>query len=214
MGLPFFPETDFDAVIDAYGKKNAVIIPLFVYLDLVPTPLAVWGGEYDLESGGVNWLGLKKGSLVGAVEGLEYTSSVSGSDATLTLSGVSSDVTALLGQGIRSDYVGRLSGFYLQWCGTSGANLWQPLCPPYAIRAGFMGPMRVDRAWQQNDDGSGQWVRTIKLPVWNLFAGRNNAPNSLWTDRDQQNRYPGDKFFTYMKNTEETLIPVPWFKGG
>lgn len=208
MGLPSWPTTDFDAVLEANGRGTALRFPLLVYLDLIPTPMALWGGEYDLTSGDIVWRGIDKSGLLGAVENVTSAFSFDASETTLTLSGVDPDMIALLDEGDRGDYIGRLAGFYMQLCDDS----WQPLCPPFAVSAGFMDSLRVDREWKGDPD-KGQWVRTMKLPVWNLATGRGNAPASFYTDRDQQRRHPGDLGLTFIKRTQDVSLTVPWFKG-
>lgn len=200
MGLPIFPPTDFDAVIEAYAKGNSVNLPALAYFDFRDDPQAYWPGEYTRDFGGVEFTGTR--ALV-SIEGLADSSDLSSSDMTITASGVDPDVMTVFKDEDRADYVNRLVGVYAQFCDTD----YQPLCPPYALRAGIMGTMTVDMV---QDAQSGSWSRTIKLPASNIFSGRSSARASFYTDRDQQLRHPDDKFFQFVSTLQDVTIPVPW----
>lgn len=203
MGLPIFPPADFDAVIEAYAKGNSVNLPALAYFDFRDDPQAYWGGEYPLSSGGVTWQGIGKSGVLVAIEGLEDSSDLSSSDMTFHVSGVDSSVMTVFKDEDRADYVNRLVGVYAQFCDAD----YQPLCPPFALRAGIMGTMTIDMV---QDAQSGSWSRTIKLPASNIFSGRSSARASFYTDRDQQLRHPDDKFFQFVSTLQDVTIPVPW----
>jgi hypothetical protein len=208
MGLPIFPTADFDAVIEAYAKGNTVNLPALAYFDFRDGPQAYWGGEYPFSSdlalgGSVTWQGIGKSGVLVAIEGLEDSSNLSSSDMSITVSGVDPAVMTVFKDEDRADYINRLMCIYAQFCDAD----YQPLCPPYALRAGIMGTMTVDMV---QDAQSGSWTRTIKLPASNIFSGRSSAKSSFYTDRDQQKRHPGDKFFQFVSTLQDVTIPVPW----
>lgn len=202
--LPIFPGTDFDSVIELYGKGNALNLPALVYFDFRDAPIGVWGGGYDLTAGGMVWQGLGKSGLLIGIDGLEDNTNLQASDMTFSISGVDDAMMAIFKDEDRAGYVGSMVGVYAQFCDVS----WQPVtgCPPLAIRAGFMGAATASRT--QNEDGS--WTRTLSLPASNMFYGRGNAPASFFTDRDQQIRHPGDRFFQFVPSIQEASINVPW----
>lgn len=203
MSLPIFPDADFDAVIEEYAKGNSVNIPALAYFDFRDGAQAYWGGEYALSSGGVTWEGIGKSGVLVGIEGLADSSDLASSDMTFTVSGVDADVMAVFKNEDRAAYVNRLVGVYAQFC---DAN-YQPLCSPFALRAGLMGTMTVDMV---QDPPTGAWTRTIRLPCSNIFSGRSTAKASFYTDRDQQMRHPGDKFFQFVSTLQDVTIPVPW----
>ncbi len=202
MSIPIFPGTDFDPVIETYAKGNALNLPALCYFDFRDAPQALWGGGFNLVSGGVTWTGLGKAGVICGIDGLEDSSNLEASDMTFTLSGVDASIMTVFKDEDRADYVGRMVCVYGQFCDVN----WQPLCPPFAYRAGIMGTATVDKT----PDGNGGFTRTITLPASNLFAGRNNAPASFFTDRDQKVRYPGDRFFEFVASIQEVSIDQPW----
>lgn len=205
MSIPTYPGTNVDAVIELYGKGNALILPALVYLDFLSEPAAVWGGHYDFTVGGVTWQGLGRSGLITAIDGLEATSSMQASDMMLSLSGADSQLLTIFSDVDRSEYVNRLGAIYGQFCTPD----WQPVadCPPFAYSVGIMGTANVSRTPSQDGKGS---TRSISLPLSNLFYGRSAAKSSYFTDRDQQARHPGDLFFSFVQEIQETSIPEPW----
>lgn len=208
-GLPIFPATNFTPVIAAYATGNPVILPALVYFDFLSEPAALWGGHYDFRTGGVVWKGLGRSGLLIGIEGVSVTSSAQSSDMTFTLSGADSGLLSVFAGVDRSEYVGRLCAVYGQFCTPD----WQPVTdgggnpvPPFAYSAGIMNTAPVSRV--PNDKGG--FTATISLPASNIFAGRSIARNSYYTDPDQQRRYPGDLFCSFVQSIQETSIQQPW----
>lgn len=208
MSIPVYRDVNFDAIIEAYAKNNALFLPALVYFDFLSEPIATWGGHYDLTIGRVTWQGLGRSGLVSSIEGIEASSTTQSSDMTFTMSGVDSTVLSIFGGTYREEYVGRLVAVYGLFC----TEDWQPVpgSRPFAYAVGIMGTASVSRVPSQGSDGESSWTRSISLPASNIFYGRNGIKNSYFTDRDQQRRHPGDKFFTFVQSIQETSIPQPW----
>ena len=205
MALPIFSGVDFSAVIEAYGKGGTVRLPALVYFDFRDQPMGVWGGEYDLVAGTsgnmITWLGLNRAGIVSGIKGIGQSANVAASQMEFTLSGVDATVMTVFKDEDRADYVGRMVGVYGLFCDAD----WQPIAAPFAVGAGIMGTATADRR-----EGKNGWVRTITLPATNIFAGRGIAPASFLTDRDQQQRYPGDTGLKQIAQLLDFQVPVPW----
>lgn len=204
MGLPLFPPSDFDRVIELYIKNaNFVNMSLLAYFDFRDAPMPVWGGEFDLSSGGTTWKGL--GNIC-SVEGLEDAANLESSDMTFVVSGVDATVLSVFKDEDRADTAGRLVGVYMQFCDAD----FKPVCSPYAIRAGIMGDPTASIDKRSDGNGGETIVRSITLPASNLFYGRGTSRASFNTDRDQQLRHPGDRFMEFIAGLQESSIIVPW----
>lgn len=83
---------------------------------------------------------------------------------------------------------------------------WQPVGYPIVLFRGFMQPPKVSRSTMEGDKGATQ---SIALVAENIFFGRARAPNGRNTDRDQQARYPGDKFFGFVSSLVFKKITYP-----
>lgn len=197
--------SDFSATIEAYLAGRTVNMRPLALFDFTSGEEAWWGGEYDLVSGGKTWKGLSRWV---SVDGLDQSATLDSSAMTFTLSGVEDVVLSLIKSANRENYVRRLVILYLQFFDAD----WQPLDDPYALKAGLMDDMQISRQQVVADNGSVTWNRTVKLPAQNIFFGRGVAPYSLWTDRDQQKRHPGqnDKGLQFLPVLQDTDIPVPW----
>jgi hypothetical protein len=76
-------------------------------------------------------------------------------------------------------------------------NAWQPVGAPIAVFRGFMQPPRISRTVLDLIQGATQ---SIVITAENIFFGRSRPPFGRNTDRDQQARYPGDKFFGFVNS--------------
>lgn len=203
MTVPIIDQYGLDAVVETYAKGEQVNCPMLAWLDFAVDPRPVWAGEYDLTVGGVTWLGLGKAGFLIGVDNLEAASTLEASQFNVTLSGVDADIIAAAASSARDDYVNRLLIVYGLFCDKD----WQPLANPMALAGGFMGTMTTTRNFS-----GGNWMRTIGLPVNNMFYGRGVAPASFWTDADQQQRYPGvgDTGMTFINQLQDFSFPLPW----
>lgn len=195
----------FSATIQTYLSGRKVNMRPLALFNFATGEEAWWGGEYDLVSGGKTWKGLSRWV---DVDGLDQAATLDSSTMTFTLSGVEQTVLSLITSSNRANYVRRLVVLYLQFFDED----WQCLDAPYALKGGLMDDMQISRQQVKADNGSVVWTRTVKLPAQNLFYGRGVAPYSLWTDRDQQKRYPGqnDKGLQFLPVLQDADIPVPW----
>lgn len=83
---------------------------------------------------------------------------------------------------------------------------WQVAGIPIPLFHGFMQPPKVARTAMEADSGATQ---SITLVAENIFFGRSRPPNGRNTDRDQQARSPGDKFFGFVSSLVFKTITYP-----
>ncbi len=83
---------------------------------------------------------------------------------------------------------------------------WQPVGSPLPLFVGFMQPPQVTRTVATDDQGGQQ---TVSVTAENIFFNRSRPPYGLNTDRDQQARSPGDKFFGFVSSLRSKSITYP-----
>lgn len=163
----------------------------------------VWNGAGRLIAGGQEYVGLGLGGGLAGIEGLIYSPTPESKQVTLSLSGVDESLLALaLAETDQTE--GRLCIISFQLFDAS----WQPIGSPMEPFFGIMQKPKVTRS-PLDKDGGGQQV--IQLPVENLFFGRSRPAAGRYTDRDQNLRYPGDRFFAYVGSLVSKVITWPDF---
>lgn len=196
---------DFSATIEAKLAGRVVNFAPLVLFDFRDGEFGAWCGQYPLLIGGHTYQAFGQ---FGSVTGLDKAATLDSSAMTFTLSGVDSEMLGIAVSADRANYVNRLATVYMQWFDED----WQPLDEPYALKAGLMDDMQISRAQTGSATGGVVWTRSIVVTAQNIFFGRGVAPFSLWTDRDQQKRYPGqgDKGLQYIPALQNEDIPQPW----
>lgn len=194
---------DFGSPINAYLSGRKVNMRPLALFDFRDGAMALWGGEYDLISGGKTWKGLGN---IASIDGLDQAATLESSAMTFTLSGVEKPDTGTTFASIaknsdRANYARRLVTVYIQFFDED----WQKLDDPFAIKAAIMSNMLMSRSRTSNG-----FLRTVNLQANNIFYGRGVAPAAFYTDRDQQKRYPGDLGMQFIPPLQDKQIPVPW----
>jgi len=176
----------FSATVDAYLHGRAVGCALLVQMDFASVTRRWWMGFGDLVTNdGSTWQGV--GDLI-SVEGLDEDRGTVAGPMTFTLSGVDAEIVALARNA--SDQVqGRRVTVYLQFFditpNDAGVEPWAPLDMPDAVKVGRMEQMRYV--------AEGPTLRQVVVTAEGFWAGRNRPPFALYTDRDQNARFPGDR---------------------
>lgn len=158
--------------------QQVVRVATLVDFDFVGANERLWNGFGDLDTGGFTWKGI---ASFGAIDGLEEVRGAISQQVTFTLSGVDEDILALA-IGDTADVEGRTVTVYLQLFDDD----WQVEGDPIPIWWGIMQPPRIT---------ANASMRAISVPAENLFYGRARPRAGRYTDRDQQKRFPGDRFF-------------------
>lgn len=160
-----------------------------------------WNGNHAIASGGSTWLPLK-GSC--QIDGLVLEPRQESSSVEFIMNGLPDQDPDLLAQVLSEtdDVIQRLVIVHLQLFDSD----WQTVGDPIGIWWGFMQPPQVDRTPMRESEGGSQSVR---MAAENAFFNRARPPHGRYTDRDQQARSSGDKFFQFVALLQFKVITYP-----
>lgn len=189
--MPFFSET-----VAAKLAGREVSAELLCFMDFRDTPRRWWMGFGDVVLGGHTWQGL--GELI-AIEGLEQSVGTTANKTTFRLSGVDATVVQMARQSSDRVKDRRVQVFVQFWDVTD----WLPLDQPYALWSGRMDQMTYA--------ADGPQSRTVTVTAETIWAGRRKAPFGYYTDRDQNQRFPGDRGLEQVSSLVNKTIRWPVF---
>lgn len=157
-----------------------------------------WLGFGRLYAGSEYWEGLSrpdgKGGLVSLAD-LDLSPGTDQQPVTLTLSGVSPAALFAL-TNHATEVRNRRVVLYQQWFDEA----WQPIGDPYARWAGTGDKLTGRRA-------AGK--ASVTLTAENILVAKYLPANGMYTDRDQQARFPGDRGLERMALNEDHQIAFP-----
>lgn len=138
----------------------------------------VWTGFGRLSTtDGQVWSGLGE---LGSIEGLSTALNAAAPAGRLTASGVDPTLLAIA-VGETDDFIGRPVAILLQ-----AFNANRTLSgPPVTLAVRLMTALEVTRS---------AGVRSLSISHETPYTGRKRPAGGFYSDRDQQKRYPGDKF--------------------
>lgn len=171
--------------------SQGVVYPFFaVELLFTNGPLRMWTGAGTLNHAGHDWVGT--GNLLD-ISSIEETAEMAVKGATLTLSGVPSEVLSLA---LTEPYQGRVANIYFGTLTdndltTAGNNFNQ-------LFSGYMDQMNID------DGGE---TSTIELKVENRLVDLERARVSRYTKFYQQSVYPDDDGFNFVEDLQTRKVP-------
>lgn len=178
--MGFFPET-----IAAKLAGRTVAASLLVHMDFREEDRRFWFGFGGLEAGGHTWQGT--GELI-QIDGLEMPIGTVAPKATFTLSGIDAALVTLARNA--SDRVkDRRATIYIQFFDVTpddaSVEPWSRLDEPFAVSSWLMDQMTYS--------AQGASERSISLTAESLWTNRRRPAFGLYTDRDQNKRFPGDR---------------------
>lgn len=187
----------FSETVSAVAAGNTVVAALLVFLDFEDDPRRLWTGFGDLVTNdGHTWSGI--GQLV-EIDGLSASIGMSAQPMSFKLSGVDSTIMSLAAS--EADKVkDRQCVVYLQFF---DEETLQPLDIPYAIKTGILDQMSFDAPSASE--------RTITVSAEGNWTNRKRPAYSLYTDRDQNWRYPGDRGLEQVADLVNKTIRWPVF---
>lgn len=197
--MSLFPET---IAADLAGKKvQACFLVLF---DFTSAPVRLWiGGNGRLRTNdGALWDGLGQ---IGAISGVEQAVNGDAPEMSFTLSGVDSAILRLARAEYSDEVKGRIVYVLVQFFGVEDPDdpdNQRPLDLPYPIAAG-----RCLRPEFLTNRESGEKAVTIKAE--SLFSLRSRPRYAMYTDADQQRRFPGDKGFEFVGTLINKVVTWP-----
>lgn len=178
-------------ITSAYASAAAaanVSAVLLWYADFPSGEVRICTDEQDLSWDGETWVG--RGGLTSfapieeSVDGVAHGIEV-------TLQGVSTDYRSLV---LSDDIQGRDCALYLGLRASNGSVIASPYC----------WAMTMDTATIQDDGRS----LTVTIAAENrLIFGDRHEPRR-YTDADQQDEYPGDRFFEFVEGLQNKTVII------
>ena len=180
------------------GTATAAVVAtaqvyLCVFLELLfnPDPLRIWTGIGDFVWGDKTFTGA--GDLLG-VGTAEETTETRAVALTVSLSAIP---TEIIDHALNADYRGKTGTMWMAATDASGQFLDQPV-------QFYQGRMDV-MSWTEGS------TATISLTIESRLADLDRARERRYTDRDQQDEYPGDLGFQFVDMLQNTFIQ--WGQG-
>lgn len=182
-------------------SQKSVRLDFLVELEFTTETVYLHNGEYDLNINGHIWKALHG---IGQIEGISQSGQATSEQVTLRLSGLPDQEPNILALALEETPQAnqQLAKIYIQLFDED----WQPIGSPILIWFGWMQPPRVSKSAMQGEGGS---VQEISISVENPFYNRGRPSYGRATDRDQQKRYPGDKFFQFVASLQNKSFAYP-----
>jgi len=172
--------------------SDDVVYPFFaIELLFDDNPVRVWTGVGTLSLGGFDWVG--SGQLI-TVSAIEETQEMSVKGATITMSGIPSELLSLA---LSEPYQGRVCNIYF---GTSQVALELS-----QIFSGYMDQMNIV---------NGPETSTIELLVENKLIDLERARIARYTSGYQKSVYPGDLGLDFVESLQDKDIVWGRSSGG
>lgn len=193
----FFTEDQIETLAGATVRCD-----FLVEFDFTSGPYWAWNGNTDLVVAGHTY---KPMYGFGQIDGLGIAGPGTTSQAvTLSLDGLPGMPLDFLAKALAetSEVDQRMVTVSLQLFSED----WQSSGVPIPVFRGFMQPPKVSRSEMAGTEGA---IQSVAISAENIFFGRARPPHGRNTDRDQQARSPGDKFFGFVSGLLYKQITYP-----
>jgi hypothetical protein len=182
-------------------SETTVRTDFLVDFDFVSGPYYAWNGNTDLIVGGKTYRPMYG---FGIIDGLSAVKGTQSQAITLSLDGLPDMPLDFLAKALAdtAEVEQRLVTISLQLFDAE----WQPSGIPVPLFRGFMQPPKISRTEMAGTEGA---VQSISMTAENIFYGRARPPHGRNTDRDQQARSPGDKFFGFVSRLIYKTLTYP-----
>ena len=195
--MSFFPDT-----IAASLSGRKVQAALLAQFDFTSETMRLWNGNGLLDANdGTRWKGLGQW---GGVTGLEQAINGQAPEANFTLSGIDAAILRLARDEFETEVRGRMVRVLIQFFGVEDAadsDNQRPLDNPFPIWAGLM----LKPTFTIDPEGE----RSVAVSAESIFSQRSRPRHAMYTDADQQKRFPGDRGFEFVADlvNKETTWP-------
>lgn len=189
----------------AYMRDRTVrVCPLAVF-EFVSETVHAWNGNYPLPSNGNTYQPMKG---IGSFDGLGMSAGGVSDYVTVALNGLPDGDPNFLSLALASnaEVIQQPLNIYLQLFDTDWQIPGSGIGVPIFLFSGFMQPPKVTRSAMQDGEGS---IQSISVTAENVFYNRAKPANGRNTDRDQQARSPGDKFFGFVASLLAKQVKYP-----
>lgn len=195
--MSLFPETIATAL--AGGKVEAAWL---IHFSFTSEPVRLWFGYGPLDTAdGNRWQG--SGAL-GAVSGIEQAVNGQAPRATFTLSGIDAQMMRLARDEFEAEVAGRPVRALIQFFGVDDPEdpgNQRVLDAPYPVWAGRC----LSPSFTLDEEGN----RSVSIEAESLFSLRSRPQFSMYTDADQQRRFPGDRGFEFVGSLVNKTVTWP-----
>lgn len=202
----------FDAVIEAESKKQVVGCSLFFLCDFLGEPLHLWEGDGDLVRDSITWQGLGPNinptdgsSPLISIDGIEQSLNGQATNLTILMSGIDNRVVNAASADVAAGKVeGRDFKIWMGWFRRDvPVQRLEPL--------GSLIPLGKWTFQKPTFICDGPTTRQIEIEAETLWVQRSRGAYGLWTDRDQQRRFPGDRGLDFVPTLVNKSITWPEF---
>lgn len=182
-------------------SASTVRCDFLVKFEFASSTMRAWNGNTELVVGDDTYLPMFG---FGQIDGLGMSGGTVSEAVTLSLSGLPGQALDLLSVALDDtpEVDQQMLTIFLQLF----TDEWQPAGTPIPIFRGFMQPPSVSRSAMQGTEGATQ---SISLTAENIYYSRSRPAYGRNTDRDQQARSPGDKFFGFVASLISKTITYP-----
>jgi hypothetical protein len=196
--MSLFPDT---IAADMAGQRVSACF--LVEFNFVTEPVRLWlGGNGELETNdGQIWNGLGQ---IGALSGVEQAVNGDAPEMTFTLSGVDSQIVRLAREEFDAEAKGRMVYVLIQFFGVDDPedpDNQRPLDLPYPIAAARV--LTPEFVYGENGE------RSVTVRCESLFSLRSRPRYAMYTDSDQQRRFPGDLGFSFVAGLVSKVVTWP-----
>lgn len=181
---------------------STVRVSFLVRFDFQSGTERAWNGYTELTTlDGNKWLPMRG---MGQIDGLGLSGNAASDSVTISVDGLPDQALGFLAKALENtpSVDQQLVTIYLQIFGED----WAPVGSPIPLWVGFMQPPKVSRTEMQGTDGA---VQSIAITAENAFFNRSRPAYGRYTDRDQQARSPGDKFFGFVASILVKTVTYP-----
>lgn len=181
---------------------SRVYAALLVKFDFDTGAVYAWNGNTELVVGGNTYLPMRG---MGNVDGLGLSGGNGANDSvTVSVDGLPDQALGFLAKALEDTPLvdQQLLTVSLQFFDSE----WQTVGLPVPVFFGFMQPPKVSRTEMQGTEGA---VQSIQIVAENAFFNRSRPSYGRYTDRDQQARSPGDKFFGFVSSILMKTVTYP-----
>lgn len=187
--------------VEAFSQTK-VQVGVLIRFDFTSQTMRVWNGNQDLVTLDDQTWHPTYGA--GTIDGIGQSGGATSEVVTLSLSGLPDQQPDLLAMALAetNEVDQQLLSIYLQFFDPD----WQCVGNPLGMFWGFMQPPKVSRSETTTLEGA---VQTISLQAENAFFNRARPPYSRLTDRDQQQRFAGDKGLQFIPSLMFKKITWP-----
>lgn len=195
--MSLFPETI--ALALSGGRVDCAFL---IRCDFASSTMRLWKGGHTLKTNdGHSWVNLGR---LGTVSGLEQAINGDAPAANFTLSANDDEIIAKTKEEFDSEVRGRIVRAFVQFFGDDDPldpDNQRPLDLPYPVWAGrFLQP-----SFAFDEGGS----RAVSVSAESIFALRSRPRHAMYTDRDQEARYAGDRGFEFVGSLVNKLTTWP-----